>query len=146
MSYLIKISGLLKPDYHVTVIMALTAILTTACGKTHKSASNNSSSGTTVANSQSLAVSYPEGMSVSSSSTTAPTSSSNDPTTVVYASGALSIPATTLTSSLTAADTYDQQAVPPKDRILDAAKRLKGEADDCLPTKVFNPLPPMATW
>ena len=142
MSYLIKISGLLKPDYHVTVIMALTAILTTACGKNHKSASNNSSSGTTVANSQSLAVSYPEGMSVSSSSTTAPTSSSNDPTTVVYASGALSIPATTLTSSLTAADTYDQQAVPPKDRILDAAKRLKGEADDCLPTKVFNPLPP----
>ena len=142
MSYQHRLSSTQKSSQFAAVILALTAILIAACGKSHKSSSGNSSSGTTVANSQSLAVSYPEGMSVSSSDTTAPTSSSNDPTTVVYASGSLAIPTTTLTSSLTTADSYDPQAVPPKDRIIAAAKRLKGEADDCLPTNIFNPVPP----
>ncbi len=94
--------------------------------------------GETVASSSSLAIGYPEGMSVSSGSTAAVTSSSTDATTVSYASGSLAIP-TSL--ALTTADSYDPTAATPKERIMDAAKRLKGESSECLSAHIFNPVP-----
>jgi hypothetical protein len=107
-----------------------------SCGKTKKTTSSGTTS-QTVGSSGSLAVTYPEGMSVSSSDTTAPQPSANDPQTVAYASGSLAVP-TTL--ALTTEEANDPTKVTPKQRILDAAKRLKGEADDCLPGYIFNPV------
>ena len=107
-----------------------------SCGKTKKTTSSGTTS-ESVGSSGSLAVTYPEGMSVSSSDTTAPQPSANDPQTVAYASGSLAVP-TTL--ALTTEEANDPTKVTPKQRILDAAKRLKGEADDCLPGYIFNPV------
>jgi hypothetical protein len=117
---------------------AVIGLFAGACGKSNKS-SSSSSSGGNVGSSGQLAVTYPEGLAVSSSSTTAPTSTTSEPTTVTYASGSLSLP-TSLTVSLSL-DSYDPTQVTAKDRILEAAKRLKGEADDCLPVHLFNPKP-----
>ena len=124
--------------FKIVTIPALAVVTTFSCGKSNKSSSG---SGSSVAQSSSLAVTYPEGMSVSSSSTTAPTTTASDPTSVIYASGSLAIPTSLTMTNLTTADSYDPTQVPPKEKIIDAAKRLKGEADDCLPGYLFNPTP-----
>jgi hypothetical protein len=116
-------------------------LLLASCGKNHKTSSNTTTD-TTVASSTSLAITYPEGMAVSSTSTVAPTSSASDPKTVTYATGSLAIP-TSLTLGTNDETTYDPTKVPPKDKIIAAAKRLKGESDDCLPPYLFNPAPPL---
>jgi hypothetical protein len=103
----------------------------------HRVTSTTQTPTETIASSSSLAIGYPEGLSISSGSTTAPTASTTDATTVTYASSSLAIPTTI---SLTS-ESYDPTSVTPKDRIASAAKRLTGAASECLSAAMFDPVP-----
>ena len=128
----------LHAQHKTPIFWALIAATTLiGCGKSKKSSSTQSNQ--TAGSSSSLAIAYPEGLSVSTSSTTAPASSSNDPQSVAIASGGLALPQNL--ELLVTEESYDPSKIAPKTRLVEVAKKLKGEADDCLPPYIFNPAP-----